>query len=75
MYEVLQLPWPGDPPVAVMFNLSFYPFDLLSMACNPLNLLCQREVCHLSGKNVKIPAEMAGFRSLSGTALGQGVDG
>jgi len=31
MYEVLQLPWPGDPPLAVIFNLSFYPFDLLSM--------------------------------------------
>ena len=31
MYEVLQLPWLGEPPVAVIFNLSFHLFDLLSM--------------------------------------------
>jgi len=31
VYEVLQLPWLGEPPVAVIFNLSFYLFDLLSM--------------------------------------------
>jgi len=31
VYEVLQLPWLGEPPVAVIFNLSFHLFDLLSM--------------------------------------------